>query len=67
MADLFADTSGWGRLIDTSQPYHALAATHYRTARQQGQHIVTTNYILAELVVLLTSPMRNEFTINQLC
>lgn len=27
-------------------------------ARQQGQRLVTTNYVLAELVALLTSPLR---------
>ncbi len=58
MADLFADTSGWGNLIDTSQPHHSLAANLYRTARQQGRKVITTNYILAELVALLTSPLR---------
>jgi uncharacterized protein len=58
MPDIFADTAGWGHLVDTSQRYHALAATIYRTARQDGQKLVTTNYILAELVALLTSPLR---------
>lgn len=58
MADLFADTSGWGNLVDTSQPYHALAAALYRMARQQGRKVITTNYIVAELVTLMTSPLR---------
>lgn len=58
MAELFADTSGWGHLVAPTQPFHALAANIYRTARKQGRKIVTTNYILAELVALLTSPLR---------
>ena len=58
MADIFADTAGWGHLVDISQPYHALAATIYHTVRQDGRKLVTTNYILAELVALLTSPLR---------
>src|SRR6266496_3165305 len=58
MPDIFADTAGWGHLVDPSQPHHALAATIYRAARQDGQKLVTTNYILAELVALLTSPLR---------
>jgi predicted nucleic acid-binding protein len=58
MPDIFADTAGWGHLVDTSQPYHALAATIYRTARENGQKLVTTNYIVAELIALLTSPLR---------
>ncbi len=58
MADLFGDTSGWGSLVDPTQPFHTLAAGIYRAARQQRRLIVTTNYILAEIVALLTSPLR---------
>ena len=58
MADLFVDTSGWGCLFDAAQPYHAAAGNLYRTARSQNRKIVTTNYILTELVALLTSPLR---------
>ena len=58
MAELFADTSGLGNLADPTQPYHALAASIYRAARNQKRMVVTTNYVLAELVALLTSPLR---------
>lgn len=58
MSKLFVDTSGWGNLVDRSQPFHPLAATLYRLARQQNHKIITTNYIMAELVALLTSPLR---------
>jgi predicted nucleic acid-binding protein len=58
MPDLFVDTSGWGHLVDSTQPYHPLAANVYRTARQQGRKVITTNYIIAELVTLMTSPSR---------
>ena len=58
MPDLFADSSRWGNLVDRKQPFHSLATNIYRVARQQGRKIVTTNYILAELVALLTSPLR---------
>lgn len=58
MPEWFADTSGWGNLFDMTQPYHVQMASLYRTARQQGQRFVTTNYILTELVALLTSPLR---------
>ncbi|MCI0381134.1 MAG: hypothetical protein L0Y72_08455 [Gemmataceae bacterium] len=57
MPELFADTSGWGNLVDPTEPYHSLAASIYRTARQQAHKLVTTNYVLAELVALLTSPL----------
>ena len=58
MPDIFADTAGWGHLVDSSQAYHAQAATIYRHARQQGRRLITTNYILTELVALLISPLR---------
>jgi len=58
MPDLFADTAGWGNLVDPTQPYHSLAANIYRTARQHSRQVITTNYIIAELVALLTSPLR---------
>ena len=58
MTELYGDTSGWGSLVDPTQPFHTLAAGIYRAARQQGRLIVTTTYILAELVSLLTSPLR---------
>jgi predicted nucleic acid-binding protein len=58
MAELFADTSGWGCLFDAAQPYHVLVANLYRGARTQNRKIITTNYILTELVALLTNPLR---------
>jgi len=58
MQDLFADTSGWGHLVDPTQSFHIPAASHYRKARQQGRKVVTTNYILLEVVALLTNPLR---------
>ncbi|PSB18681.1 PIN domain-containing protein [Phormidesmis priestleyi ULC007] len=58
MPNIFADTSGWGNLVDVSQPSHSLTATLYRLARQQNQKLITTNYVIAELVALLTSPLR---------
>lgn len=58
MADLFVDTAGWGQIVDPSQEWHIQAATIYRTARQQRRGMITTNYILTELVALLTSPLR---------
>lgn len=57
MAAIFADTAGWGHLVDASQSHHALATTIYRAARQQERAFVTTNYILAEIVALFTSPL----------
>ncbi len=58
MPDLFVDTSGWGHLVDPTQPCHSEAAAVYRQARQQGRKIITTNYVIVELVALLTNPLR---------
>ena len=55
---MFADTSGWASLVDRRQTFHALAATVFQQARHDGKIVVTTNYVLAELTALLTSPLR---------
>jgi len=58
MAELFCDTSGWGHLVDSTHAYHTLATSLYRAAREQNRKIITTNYIITELVALFTSPLR---------
>jgi uncharacterized protein len=58
MTSLLIDTSGWGNLIDPTQPFHQQTAILYRAARQQKHRILTTNYIITEVVALLTSPLR---------
>lgn len=58
MSALFVDTAGWGHLVDPTQEFHRQAADLYRQARRQGRRFITTNYILTELVALLTSPVR---------
>ncbi|MGH9832920.1 MAG: hypothetical protein ACREBD_15680 [Blastocatellia bacterium] len=58
MSDLFADTSGWGHIVDSTQALHARAANIYRAARKQNRRVITTNYILTELVALMSSPLR---------
>jgi predicted nucleic acid-binding protein len=55
-----ADTSGWASLADPLQPLHGLAASIYRAVREQNRSIITTNYVLAELAALMTSPLRIE-------
>lgn len=54
----FADTSGWGNLIDPAENFHLRAAQLYEARRTQGFVALTTNYVIAELVALLTSPLR---------
>lgn len=63
MNAIFADTSGWGHLVDAAQTHHALAANIYRQAREVGELIVTTNYVITELVALMNSPLRLSRTI----
>ena len=60
MTNLFVDTSGWGHLVDPKQAHHLLAQTLYRRAKEQGRQgsVLTTSYIIAELVTLLTNPLR---------
>jgi predicted nucleic acid-binding protein len=58
MPELFADTSGWGSLVDPAQPFHSLATSIYRSARNQSQKVITTNYVLTEVMALLTRPLR---------
>lgn len=59
MPSIFIDTSAWGHFIDpTEQTYHEQVTALYRTARDNGTKLVTTNYVLAELIALLTTPIR---------
>ena len=55
---MFADTSGWASAVDRTQTYHTLAGSLIRQAKKAGETILTTNYVLAELASLLTSPLR---------
>ena len=58
MKHIFVDTSGWGNLVDTLQVFHQETRTIYEAAKQEGSRFVTTNYVIAELVALLSSPLR---------
>ena len=58
MPNLFVDTSGWASLFIHSQTYYSQADRCFRLAIQNQQKIYTTNYVIAELVALLNSPLR---------
>ena len=58
MKKIFVDTSGWASFFDTDEPFHSLTRTIYENARNNGTRLVTTNYVVAELVSLFTSPFR---------
>lgn len=55
---LFADTSGWASLFDARQPHHAESTQLFIQFRQQQVSLITTNYVMTELVALLHSPLR---------
>lgn len=53
--DLVVDTSGWAASLDHLDPlYSAISAVITATIRQKRQ-LVTSNYVIAELVALLTT------------
>ena len=58
MPEVFVDTAGWAQIIDPKQPRHSTAREIYLRTRQQRWHLITTNYIITELVATLTSPLR---------
>lgn len=58
MNSLFVDTSGWASLFVSTQTYYPQADQCFRLALQQQKRIFTTNYVVAELVALLHSPLR---------
>ncbi len=58
MNRLFIDTSGWASLFVTRESHHPQARQHFTQANQQNQPIITSNYIISELVALLHSPLR---------
>lgn len=52
---LFVDTSGWALYFDQDEPDHAAAASLVADALRQGRTLVTTNYVISELVALFSS------------
>ncbi|NMF85815.1 PIN domain-containing protein [Nodosilinea sp. P-1105] len=55
---LFVDTSGWASFFIQDQPHYPQALQALSHARTENHRIITTNYIIAELVALLHSPLR---------
>ena len=58
MNEVFVDTSGWASFFIFSEPHHAKAVELMTQWQQQNGRVVTTNYVLSELVALFTSPLR---------
>src|SRR5205085_10312345 len=53
--DLFVDTSGWAYYLDRQDPLHPMIVTLVKQAINERRQLITTNYILTELVALLSS------------
>jgi uncharacterized protein len=58
MNSLFVDTSGWVSFFTQTEPTYPQALQQLSSAHQQNDRIITSNYILTELVALLHSPLR---------
>ena len=55
---LFVDTSGWAYIIDRHDALHRSVRHIYEQAIRQRRLLVTTNYVITELVPLLSSRSR---------
>lgn len=53
--NLFVDTSGWAYFLDQQDPLHAEVLAIVRRILTQKRHLVTTSYVITELVALLSS------------
>jgi predicted nucleic acid-binding protein len=58
MAEVFADTSGWASFLVRTERHHALANRLMQQWQANNTRVVTSTYVLTELVALLTSPLR---------
>lgn len=65
MIEIFADTSGWANFLLKSEPFHEKAKYSMEKWHSEGNRIVTSNYILLELIALFTRPL-NIPRINQI-
>lgn len=63
-ASIFVDTSGWAEPLMGNSLDHVTMQTYYKQLIASKRSLVTTNYVIAELVALLTT--RARFTRLQL-
>ena len=54
MVDGFVDTSGWASAFVSTETHHAKASALMRQWHQQNRRVVTTNYVLSELIALFS-------------
>jgi len=55
--NIFVDTSGWANFFFRSEPFHQASVDILSRLRRERGVAVTTNYVITELVALLTSPL----------
>jgi predicted nucleic acid-binding protein len=55
MNEVFVDTSGWASALLKDDSHHTNASRLIRQWRREKWNVVTTNYVLSELVALLIS------------
>jgi predicted nucleic acid-binding protein len=58
MNEIFADTSGWANYLVRTEPFHQTAKQLMQQWYKDHTHVITTNYVLSELVALFISPLR---------
>ncbi len=58
MNQIFVDTSGWANLFIATESYHNQAKQWFLQSRQQNDQLITSNYVISELVALFYSPLR---------
>lgn len=58
MSEIFADTSGWANYFVRNEPFHQAAKQLMQQWYKDRTPVITTNYVLLELVSLFISPLR---------
>lgn len=58
MNEIFADTSGWANYFVRTEPFHQAAKQLMQQWYKNQVRVVTTNYVLLELIALFTSPLK---------
>lgn len=58
MNKVFVDTSGWAEFLVQTEPFYLKAKRLMQQWYTDGTPVITSNYVLLELVALLTSPLR---------
>jgi uncharacterized protein len=58
--DLFIDTAGWAGIVLRNSPDYQAMESFYKRTSAARRDLVTTNYVLGELVALLTARSRTS-------